>query len=396
MFYVSWKVTLVLLTGIVILGVVLFVLPRPKSTIIERDNVSKVVEDVFQNVDFITSTEYGLEQANSDMREVVDEFKHVRVTYMHRTATNQGVAYGIAIVTYVTSVLYLLNQYNHKKVTLKQFESSILTIGRMFDIIFGIAHFMPEFIGDVQTLHDLEDFTKRIFAYKDKVAEDVIIESGDIELRGVTFQYTDQPILENFSFKFESGGRYALFGPSGCGKSTFVKLVQDILQPVDGSIYIDGRDTKHMSKRCMRRYIGSISQNTSSLVQTTIYKNMIYGIKGEGLRKQVEDLIQTYDINRVFERIGYLDDHVDKAGSTLSGGQKQVVHLIHAILNDQAKVIILDEPTSAMDQITKDTVLDLIQHINDLGKTIIIITHDKSVRDKCETVLTFTKGSNPT
>ena len=396
--YVSIMLGVLVLFGLVILGIMLFALPRPKTTIMHKDAVSVFVEDVFQNMEFITSTEFGRSESHADISDLVNRLHLERIRYQNTMTRNQTSVVAFASLLYISNIMLMYNLFITHKITVKQFESSILTVGRMYEIVFNIAYYIPEFIGDVQSLIYLEKFTKHLFSFPEKVGlNDKDVPSGHIEFDNVTFGYSnDDLVYKDISVKIDAGTSVALCGPSGCGKTTFVKLILDIIQPLEGKLFVGGKPLSSMTKRLISHNIASISQNTSSLLKTSIYKNITYGIEHTpDLRENVERIIEEHNLDRVFGSVGFLYHNVEKGGSSLSGGQKQVIHLVHAILNKNAKIYILDEPSSAMDTKTRQCVFDLIRHLTTDGRTVLVITHDHELRDICDIVFTFKKGENP-
>lgn len=397
-FYISAVLSILVISCILVIGIAFYFLPIPRSTIQHKDTVSIYLEDIFQNIEFITSTEFGRMDSDIEISEMVDYLRSERLRYQNTMGRNQLTIVSLACLAYISNIFLLVKLFEHKKVDIKQFESSILTLGRMYEIVFNVAYYIPEFIGDVQNLHYLELFTSRLFSFQEKDAViDNDIEDGKISIKDLTFGYNEyDKVYTNMSIEIESGISVALCGPSGCGKSTFTKLVLDIVQPDSGSIEIGGQNLRQLTRRLIRRSVASISQNTSSLLRTSIYKNITHGIpRSSELHDEVESLVDEHDLSRIFGYQGFLHYNVDKGGTSLSGGQRQIIHLMHAILNKNAKIYVLDEPSSALDTTTRECVFNLIRQLTSSGKTVLVITHDKDMRDICDSVIEFKKGENP-
>jgi ABC-type multidrug transport system fused ATPase/permease subunit len=132
------------------------------------------------------------------------------------------------------------------------------------------------------------------------------------------------------------------------------------------------------------------------LLHDTLYHNMTYGlVNSPELRTKVEDIFKTYKLQTIFQAddFKFLDNSVGKGGELLSGGQRQVIHLIRCFLNTSAKILILDEPTSALDRHHKTIIGKLLQDIHKQGKTILLITHDDTIISPH--VLKFQYPDNP-
>jgi ATP-binding cassette subfamily C protein len=148
----------------------------------------------------------------------------------------------------------------------------------------------------------------------------------------------------------------------------------------------------------------------STLFNNSILYNIIYGTKlvdattsdrtgtisaTPSAKDEVVKLMSKYNLQHIYKNVGqdaeFLDYVVGKAGETLSGGQRQMIHLIRAILNTDSKILILDEPTSALDLETKRNVIKMIKN-ECKDKTVLIITHDEDVKNMCDRVLLFSKN----
>jgi len=182
------------------------------------------------------------------------------------------------------------------------------------------------------------------------------------------------------------GTKVAIFGKSGSGKSTLIKLLLGFYGPDSGSITINGKNIKDIGIDQLRKNISFVNQNPK-LFDKTIFENMTYGVDDEITEDDIKKIIGNQNI---FEGIGNgLNSNVGVSGSKLSGGQKQLVITVRAILKD-TPIVILDEPTSALDQSTKTMVLNIIKNLK--NKTVIIITHDFSILDCVDKVYELVNG----
>lgn len=202
---------------------------------------------------------------------------------------------------------------------------------------------------------------------------------GPVEFKNVHFKYPiegskPKKVLNGASLYIKPGSKVAIYGKSGSGKSTLIKLLLGFYGPDSGSIMINGMDIKNVPVDELRKNISVVNQNIK-LFDKTIFENMTYGIGDETVTE--DDIKKIIGNMGVFEGVvDGLDTRVGVSGSMLSGGQKQIVNFVRAILKN-APIVVLDEPTSALDASTKKLVLDIIKKLK--GKTVIIITHDKSI-----------------
>ena len=191
-----------------------------------------------------------------------------------------------------------------------------------------------------------------------------------ITVENLSFSYEGKPVLENASFQFRKGGKYALTGPSGCGKSTLLKLVLGWLPEYTGRIAFDGQDAKSFSPDQLQQQMSYIEQDVF-LFNTTIRENITLGqeFTQQQLDKALRDSALDNDLKNM--PLG-LDTPVGEDGSCLSGGQKQRVAIARALIHNRS-ILLVDEGTSALDQKNADIVEQSLLQNPDL--TLILVSH---------------------
>jgi len=196
---------------------------------------------------------------------------------------------------------------------------------------------------------------------------------GRIEFAGVSFGYTEERgVLQDINFTIEPGQTVAFVGGTGTGKSTLLSLVPRFYDPTGGTVSLDGRDLRSITKKSLRSHIGMVLQDTL-LFSTTIRENIAYGKPGatdaeieEAARKaQALDFIQNMPQG--------FDSPVGERGGHLSVGQRQRIGIARAFLKN-APILLLDEPTSALDPSTEHAIMGTILELM-RGRTTLIITH---------------------
>lgn len=197
--------------------------------------------------------------------------------------------------------------------------------------------------------------------------------------------------LKDVSIHIRSGEIFGIIGRSGAGKSTLVRCINLLNRPTSGSVIVDGQDLTKLSDdnlRKVRRSIGMIFQHFNLLSSRTVYDNIALPLELTGTPK---DQIRE-KITPLIHLVG-LDEHTNKYPSQLSGGQKQRVGIARALANDP-KVLLSDEATSALDPETTVATLELLKRINqELGVTIVMITHEMNVvKQICGRVVVMNKG----
>jgi ATP-binding cassette subfamily C protein LapB len=201
---------------------------------------------------------------------------------------------------------------------------------------------------------------------------------GEIEFRGVRFNYPgrDDPALDGISFKIMPGERVALIGRVGSGKSTLQRLIMGLYQPSEGAVLIDGIDVRQLDPADLRRNLGAVSQDVL-LFYGSLRDNITLGLPyadDAAVLAAAETAGLVEFVNR--HPRGF-DMQVGERGEGLSGGQRQAVGLARALLHN-APLLLLDEPTSAMDFSTEAFITQRIMQFA-VNKTVVLVTHRTSL-----------------
>ncbi|MDP1658491.1 MAG: type I secretion system permease/ATPase [Methylotenera sp.] len=215
--------------------------------------------------------------------------------------------------------------------------------------------------------------------------------SGNIEFREVSFSYpgTEQDALTKVSFKIKVGEHVALLGRMGSGKSTIHKLILGLYQPTSGAILIDGIDARQIDPAELRRCVGYVQQDT----------HLFYGTMRENLTisaQHVDDaaVLAAAHVGGIDEFVNAhpkgFDMLIGERGETLSGGQRQGVGIARALIGNPS-ILLLDEPTSAMDHSGEDAIkrrlLASTKH-----KTLVLISHRSSLYDLVDRIIVIDSG----
>ena len=195
-----------------------------------------------------------------------------------------------------------------------------------------------------------------------------------IEFKKVTMVYEiGTKALQNVSLRINDGEFVFLVGPSGSGKSTIVKLLTAELHPTKGSVHVNGYDLERIKKKqipYMRRTVGVIFQDFRLVRKKTVYENVAFAMRVIGasereIRSRVPYVLQLVGLE---EKSKHLPDE-------LSGGEQQRVAIARALVNNPA-MIIADEPTGNLDPVKSLEIMLLLEQINALGTTVMIVTHE--------------------
>lgn len=196
--------------------------------------------------------------------------------------------------------------------------------------------------------------------------------------------------LDGVSLSLERGEYTAVMGPSGSGKSTMMHLLGCLDTPTGGRIHIDGEDISSLTEvelaYLRNAKIGFVFQQFNLLAKMNALDNVMTPLMYAGVpaRDRREIAAET------LKRVG-LGDRMKHKPNELSGGQKQRIAIARALVNDPS-IILADEPTGALDTATGDQIMDLFEEINGEGRTVIMVTHDPEVSERCRRIVHLRDG----
>ena len=191
-----------------------------------------------------------------------------------------------------------------------------------------------------------------------------------IQIKNVSKSFGDKCVLDNVSINVKKGEFLTLLGPSGCGKTTLLRMIAGFGSPDSGEILINGADITDMPPH--ERPVNTVFQRYALFPHLDVYENIAFGLK---LQKVPKKEIETR-VRKVLKMVS-MTDYEDRDVESLSGGQQQRVAIARAIVN-QPKVLLLDEPLSALDlKMRKDMQIELKEMHKKLGITFIYVTHDQ-------------------
>lgn len=203
-----------------------------------------------------------------------------------------------------------------------------------------------------------------------------------IELRSVTHRFGDRTVLKEVDLVLAER-RIAVIGANGSGKSTFARLLNGLLLPSQGSVRVDGIDTREHGKE-IRRKVGFVFQNPDNqIVFPVVEEDLAFGLKNlklprEEVRARVERALEQYD----------LAEYRNHPAHLLSGGQKQLL-AISAVLVMEPSYVVFDEPTTALDLRNKRKIT---RFIHELAQVSIVVSHDLDLLSDFDRVIAFDEG----
>jgi len=283
------------------------------------------------------------------------------------------------------SIYYLITLTITKKLDITIFITffTILLLykEKMGVLIQQIPQFI-EFIGRAESVFKYFKDTERDYLKTKNIHYDPItLEFSSIQFKDVSFKYekSENILFENKNILLYTNNKIiGVTGLSGNGKSTFAKLILKLYKPISGKILIDNIDINIIDTDYIRKNITYVNQ-TSKLFDKKILDNILYGcIDEDTCNGHLEEIMKYPKIKELYRNVSFTNSQTGSLGENLSGGQRQVINLIGGLVNP-SKILILDEPTNALDPELKKEILGLILDFKKYKKCIIIITHDKDV-----------------
>ena len=215
-----------------------------------------------------------------------------------------------------------------------------------------------------------------------------------IEIQGLFKDYNTAagvfPVLKDVNLTIDDGDYVAIMGPSGSGKSTFMNILGCLDRPTKGEYILDGHSVKSLSSnelaKLRNKTIGFVFQGFNLLARSTLVENvslpLVYAEDHKELRTKIA--------KNILERMG-LGNYFDSKPSQISGGQQQRVAIARALVN-QPRIILADEPTGNLDSKTSDEIMKIFDELNQIGNTIIIVTHENDIAEHASRQVRFLDG----
>ena len=201
-----------------------------------------------------------------------------------------------------------------------------------------------------------------------------------IEFNQVTKSYSvGTHALKGVDIQIDDGEFVFLVGPSGSGKSTIIKLITGELQPTSGTVHVNGYSLERIRKReipYLRRTVGVVFQDFRLIENMTAFENVAFAMRAIGAEEQkIADRV-----NYILELVG-LENKSRSHPNQMSGGEQQRLAIARALVNNPS-TIIADEPTGNLDPVRSLEIMSLLQEINNLGTTILVVTHERDLVER--------------
>lgn len=375
--YVNFKVGLINLITIVIIGIVLYYRNDKcfKYHFMNNENFNKV-NQVLQNKLYNI---FNIIISNNVSQEIEENKQREQVVYSTYAESKKciWVTNNIISIILCINVLFILysvvTSLMNKNIEPKNAITSLVLISYFVPNVITIINMIPYTINNYANLVESGDFINFITNYTHNTGQKHNI-NGDIVIKKLDFTYGESknPVFKNLNITIKKNTSTMIIGKSGSGKSTLMKLLCGFFTTKKGEITVNKKDLNEINVEDLRAQLGLMSQNIR-MFEESILDNIKYG-NDSITEKNVYDFIQKYNI-KVYETIkNELNTKIKPNETNISGGQKQFAILMRVVLSNK-KVLILDEPTSALDDYHFQVIKKIMDDIRG-KKTIIVISHD--------------------
>jgi len=335
------------------------------------------IDDSLHN-SFSTITSGRINKETDRINEKHSKFDNIHSNQMKYTANIRYISGILNLVIFCALVAFII--YLYKKDAI----SNTLTITFIIILIFLLKQIRFN-VPRACEIFVFWGIIKENNRYLGSLIDDTIFDGyidnhniiGKIEFKNVSFNYptSSQKSLRNVSFVANPRENVAIIGKNASGKTTILKLLLGFYKPSGGEILIDGVNVINIKKEYLRNRISVVHQNVK-LFNRSILENIAFGTKYS--KAQIREKLSGLDVMEVFQSLpDGLDTMAGKYGDKLSGGQKQIIYMLRCYFRENP-IILLDEPTAAIDQYHKNFVLEMIGELSKKA-TCIIVSHDPSI-----------------
>ena len=348
---------------------------------VEYDNEARLLEILhnFDKIIYRGQTEYESRVFGDKSKEAFDkalEFQSTTETYGFYINT---------IVSVLVAILlwYIIQLFYAKDISITYFLTAMTMLILYRDKMLGVVQTIPdcvEFVGRTNTI--LKHFKDISLQKVNRDFEKRELPFHKIEFDNVAFRYksSETDVVSGVSITFNTRNHdiIGITGLSGKGKTTIMKILLKMHSAKDGTVSIDGVNIDEISPDYIRENITYVSQN-GKLFDRVVAENMMYGcLHPESCSEDLRRILKYPKIRELFKNIDIENKRSGNLGENLSGGQRQVVNIIGGLINP-SKILILDEPTNALDSALKQELIRLIKDYSERKNAILIITHDKEL-----------------
>jgi ABC-type multidrug transport system fused ATPase/permease subunit len=340
-------------------------------------SIESNIQEILNNFDKIIYRGY-YQQESDDLNKKVNNVLGVHHKYYKRLMYFNIIINVLVFIAIFILVFYLIHMFCSKKINITIFITFFTILLLYRDNILNSMQEIPEYIDFIGRYKYLENIFKSVQIYKDnheKTDKITNLNFDNIKIRNVSFKYSKTTILDYFNLEFDANNIIGIVGKSGKGKSTIAKLIIKMYK-YEGNIYIDNINIQNIDTEYLRNNIVYVNQN-SKLFDKNINHNLFYGCKDKSSVDKLNIIMKYENIRKLFAKLNF-KNKVGAGGANLSGGERQVINIINGLISS-SKILILDEPTNALDAELKKDLIEVIKYFTKYKKCIIIISHDQDI-----------------
>lgn len=338
-------------------------------------SIESNIQEILNNFDKIIYRGY-YQKESDDLNKIVNNVLDVHHTYYKRLMYFNIIINIIVFIAIFILVFYLIHMFFTKKINITIFITFFTILLLYRDNILYSTQEIPEYIDFIGRYRYLENIFKSNEIFKEKNNNKIRnLNFDNIKISNVSFKYSNTKILDNLNLELNTNNIIGIVGKSGKGKSTIAKLIIKMYK-YDGNIYIDNINIQNIDTNYLRSNIIYVNQN-SRLFDKNINHNLFYGCKDKSSIDKLNIIMKYENIRKLFSKLNF-KNKVGLAGANLSGGERQIINIINGLITP-SKILILDEPTNALDIELKKDLIEIIKHFKIYKKCIIIISHDQDI-----------------
>jgi len=362
-----------------------------KYTKLQVDGLNKFMKEIHENFQmFKPMKAMSCEDNFSNL--MADSSKNLK-NYQKNIVVSLGLIQAIQepiFVILVAAVISILSVINPENIVFSEVIFFLVLFYRIFSKVGALQIFYQKMVNVESYYWSFNDLVEKTKKHKETIffGKKIVELKKTIEFENVSFRYEKNYIIKNLSFSVKSNKIFSIFGPSGLGKTTIIDLIVGLFHPEKGTIRIDKVSFEKLDTLSWRKKVGYVPQD-SILFNDTIANNVTLRDR----KFSDIDIVNALKLANIFDHIDFLPDGIHsnagEKGMLLSGGQRYRITIARALIR-KPTLLILDEPTAALDKKNK---INLINTLKRLKKsfTIICVTHDEDLINSSDNYLDLSK-----
>ncbi len=346
----------------------------------------------------LTLENFALRSLLERMAEIGRHVIHLRQADGALFASVSGTRQFLSVLLLFLGGLAILNN----QMTLGSLAVFLIAIGSLTRAVFAVAQYISEYGRSAVSLERIEALFRDLEGQEEQQGTQAFIslpfpDATTLTIEDVSFAYPESPFLfENISASFQAGELIALMGPSGSGRTTFGRLINRLLDPIEGRVLLGRTDIKRFRLDVLRTYV-TVLDNDPFFIPGTVRENLLLGaLSSEDRHQQISEALNAanaYDfVQGLPER---LETIIGEGGYELSSSQQRRLSFVRALLRDESQIFVLDEPTSGLDPDSVSAVISAIHQLAEKGVMVFWITNRLEEIPLADRVVYFGRGRNP-